>query len=201
MANSAKIRHRAKKLKGQPVYVTLYDGRSYVGWITGLDQNGLILSGQPNKRKKTKRKSSARAKKATLSAFQPYFGGFPGNPRPGTEGAAGGWPAGGIGFGGGGPGGPGFGGGIGGFGGPGFGGGSGGPGGPGFASGSGGPGRTGFASGSGGPGGPGPGSETERPRRSGLFGTVRKYMPLMQMGYNAIRSIIPLYNGIKALMI
>lgn len=38
MGNSARVRKQAKRLKGRKVCITLHDGRTYVGWITGLDQ-------------------------------------------------------------------------------------------------------------------------------------------------------------------
>ncbi|WP_270406149.1 hypothetical protein [Paenibacillus timonensis] len=207
MASSASIRNRAKQLKGQPVRVVLHDGSSYIGWIAGLDPHGLFLSVPPRGKKKSKKKTAARSKKARVSAFQPLFGGgYPGNlgsPGSGTDIR----PGGGWGYGGG------LGGGYGSFGGyP----GRPGPGAYGFTGGPG-PGRPGFigfgggsggSSGSGGSGGsqePSPESESPvRPRRAGLFGMVQKvqkYMPLMKMGYNAIKSIIPLFNGIKALMV
>lgn len=197
MASSAHIRNRAKQLKGQPVRVTLHDGRSYIGWIAGLDPNGLVLSVPPHGKKKSKKKAAARHKKARVSAFQPLFsGGLPGNPgtggglRPGAGWGLGGGPWGGSGFG--------------------FGGNPGRPGAWGFA----GvprperPGFIGFGGASGGSDEPqgqdSEGGSPKRPRRPGIFGMVQKvqkYMPLMKMGYNAIKSIIPLFNGIKALMV
>ncbi|MBM6994790.1 hypothetical protein IM700_003820 [Paenibacillus sp. DXFW5] len=197
MASSANIRNRAKQLKGQPVRVLLHDGRSYIGWIAGLDSSGLLLSVPPRGKKKSKKKAAARSKKARVSAFQPLFGGgIPGYPgsSAGIRPPVAGW-----GFGGG----PGLGYGS-------FSGNPGRPGAYGFAGGPG-PGRPGFT-GFGGPSGGSGGSEgqapegesPERPRRAGIFGMVQKvqkYMPLMKMGYNAIKSIIPLFNGIKALMV
>lgn len=56
MSNRAKIRKRAEQLKGRPVCVTLHDGRTYVGWITGLDKDGLTLS-KPRKNKNKNKKS------------------------------------------------------------------------------------------------------------------------------------------------
>lgn len=73
MANRAKIRKQAKQLKGRPVCVTLYDGRTYVGWITGLDKDGLTLS-KPRRNKKTKRNSHSHSRKATVSGFMPLLG-------------------------------------------------------------------------------------------------------------------------------
>lgn len=208
MASSANIRKRAKQLKGQPVRIVLHDGRSYIGWIAGLDPSGLLLSVPPRGKKKSKKKSTARRNKARVSAFQPLFGGgLPGSPGAGGAGIGAGpsgvgiRPGAGWGY----SVGPGWG--------YGFSGGPGRPGGYGFT-GSQGPGRrpgfSGLGNGAGGePGGgaqePSAGGEDPgRPRRAGIFGMVQKvqkYMPLMKMGYNAIKSIIPLFNGIKALMV
>ena len=77
MSNRAKIRKRAEQLKGRPVYVTLHDGRTYVGWITGLDKDGLTLSKprkNKNKNKKSKKHSSSRSRKANVSGLMPLFG-------------------------------------------------------------------------------------------------------------------------------
>lgn len=63
MSNRAKIRKRAEQLKGRPVCVTLHDGRTYVGWITGIDKDGLTLS----KPRKNKNKSKNRKSKDTLT--------------------------------------------------------------------------------------------------------------------------------------
>lgn len=57
MANTTKIRKRAEQLKGRPVCITLHDGRTYIGWITGLDKNGLTLS-KPRKNKHRKSKNT-----------------------------------------------------------------------------------------------------------------------------------------------
>lgn len=72
MANSTKIRKQAKQLKGRPVCVTLHDGRSYVGWISGLGKDNLILS-TPPPAKSTKRKA---AQTAQVSALMPFIGSF-----------------------------------------------------------------------------------------------------------------------------
>lgn len=75
MANTTKIRKRAEQLKGRPVCITLLDGRTYVGWITGLDKNGLTLSKpRKNKHKKSKKHSSSRSRKANVSGLMPLFG-------------------------------------------------------------------------------------------------------------------------------
>ncbi|WP_340006147.1 hypothetical protein MHH52_01265 [Paenibacillus sp. FSL K6-0276] len=73
MSNRAKIRKRAEQLKGRPVCITLHDGRTYVGWITGLDKDGLTLA-KPRKNKKSKRHSSSRSRKANVSGLMPLFG-------------------------------------------------------------------------------------------------------------------------------
>lgn len=228
MASSANIRKRAKQLKGQPVRVELHDGRSYIGWIAGLDPNGLLLSVPPRGKKKTKKKTAARSKKARSSAIQqPFDSGFPRDPRfvEGIRPSVG-WGLGGVpmGYG---PGGNwgrprelSYGGSFnGGWGSPGgYYGFSGIPGRPGpgpfgygFAGGPGRPRRPGLI-GFGGSNGDSGGTQeqntetspSERPRRPAILGMVQKvqkYMPLMKMGYNAIKSIIPLFNGIKALMV
>ncbi|MBP2116104.1 hypothetical protein [Paenibacillus silagei] len=86
MANSTKLRKRAQQLKGQPVCITLHNGRSYVGWITDLNQEAVILS-RPGTRKGSspKRKSSSAARKAEVSGFMPLLGSLMG----GGGGAAG----------------------------------------------------------------------------------------------------------------
>lgn len=96
MANSTRIRKRAEQLKGRPVCITLYDGRTYVGWISGLDKEGLTLS-KSRRHKKSGRKMSSRSRKATVSGFMPLLGSLFGNPGGGTPGNAG---IGGSGFGG-----------------------------------------------------------------------------------------------------
>ncbi|QUL55247.1 hypothetical protein KDC22_01245 [Paenibacillus tritici] len=75
MANSTKLRKRAQQLKGQPVCITLHNGRSYVGWITDLNKEAVILS-RPSSRKgpSSKRKSSSVARKAEVSGFMPLLG-------------------------------------------------------------------------------------------------------------------------------
>lgn len=76
MSNRAKIRKRAEQLKGRPVCVTLHDGRTYVGWITGLDKDGLTLS-KPRKNKSKNRKSKRHThsrQKANVSGLMPLFG-------------------------------------------------------------------------------------------------------------------------------
>ncbi|NQX46898.1 hypothetical protein HQN87_16285 [Paenibacillus tritici] len=75
MANATKLRKRAQQLKGQPVCITLHNGRSYVGWITDLNQEAVILS-RPSTRKgpPSKRKSSSTARKAEVSGFMPLLG-------------------------------------------------------------------------------------------------------------------------------
>lgn len=89
MANSAKIRKRAAQLKDRPVCITLYDGRTYVGWISSLDKNGITLSKSRSSRK-SKRKASNRSRKANVSSFLPLFGSLFGNAGAGVAGAAGG---------------------------------------------------------------------------------------------------------------
>ncbi|MBY0009563.1 hypothetical protein [Paenibacillus typhae] len=74
MGNSAKVRRQAKQLKGRKVCVTLHDGRTYVGWITGCEKEAVVLSLQPRARKKAGKASTARAKQAEVSAFMPLLG-------------------------------------------------------------------------------------------------------------------------------
>ncbi|MEK5252066.1 hypothetical protein NST74_01175 [Paenibacillus sp. FSL F4-0125] len=78
MSNRAKIRKRAEQLKGRPVCVTLHDGRTYVGWITGLDKDGLTLSKPRKNKNKSKNRKSKRhthsRQKANVSGLMPLFG-------------------------------------------------------------------------------------------------------------------------------
>ncbi|UQZ34374.1 hypothetical protein C2I18_13110 [Paenibacillus sp. PK3_47] len=82
MASSAKVRKQAKRLKGHKVCITLHDGRSYVGWITGLEKEALILSHPPAPRKpqrsrkpgRTPSRQHFRQQKAEVSAFMPLLG-------------------------------------------------------------------------------------------------------------------------------
>ncbi|WP_440961140.1 hypothetical protein ACN6KS_01125 [Paenibacillus nitricinens] len=102
MSNRAKIRKRAEQLKGRPVCVTLHDGRTYVGWITGLDKDGLTLSKprkNKNKNKKSKKHTSSRSRKANVSGLMPLFGSLFGM-GGGAAGAAEGASSGASGFGG-----------------------------------------------------------------------------------------------------
>lgn len=121
MVNSTKVRNRAKQLKGRPVCITLHDGRSYMGWITGIEKEGLILSGQRTHRT-SKKNSRSRSKKATVSGLMPLFGSLFGNAGAGA---------------------------------------------------------TGFG---------------------GFLGMVQKAVPVMQMGYKMIKTIMPLMGGLKGLM-
>lgn len=61
-AKSSAIRSQAGKWKGQPVRVVLHDGRHYVGWIRGIEQDRLVLSGVLDN---GKRKSGGRGKSAS----------------------------------------------------------------------------------------------------------------------------------------
>lgn len=122
MSSSTKVRNRAKQLKGRPVCITLHDGRSYMGWITGIEKEGLILSGQLKNRTSKRRYSPTRSKKATVSGLMPLFGSLLGNAGAGAAG---------------------------------FG---------------------------------------------GFIGMMQKAVPVMQMGYKMIRTIMPLMGGIKGLM-
>ncbi|WP_238650590.1 hypothetical protein [Paenibacillus piscarius] len=76
MAQQAKLRKQAQRLKGQPVCITLHNGRSYVGWITDLNQEAVILSRpstRPGPKSKGRRPSKA-AHKANVSSFMPLLG-------------------------------------------------------------------------------------------------------------------------------
>lgn len=87
MGQTTKIRKRAKELKGRPVCITLHDGRSYVGYITGLQKDVLILSRPAAPRgRTTSKKSPARSRKAEVSAFLPLLGSFFGGAGAGAAG-------------------------------------------------------------------------------------------------------------------
>lgn len=45
MAQSKEMRTQAKQLQGRPVCVTLHNGQSYIGWISGIGTDGLELAG------------------------------------------------------------------------------------------------------------------------------------------------------------
>ncbi|SEU23201.1 hypothetical protein [Paenibacillus sp. NFR01] len=57
MGNSAKIRHQAKRLQGRKVVITLHDGRTYVGWISGLKEEGLVLTRPHYGKRRTRSRS------------------------------------------------------------------------------------------------------------------------------------------------
>jgi len=105
MAVKSKMtRNSAKQWIGQPVYIELKNGRSYVGWVTGAESGQLILSGQSSPRK-TKMISNKGVRKARVSSFIPGMLGtmigsgsmFGGGMNPGAGGIGGGSAAGGIG--------------------------------------------------------------------------------------------------------
>ncbi|MEK8210822.1 LSm family protein [Paenibacillus sp. FSL L8-0463] len=97
MGNSAaRMRKQAKRLKGRKVCITLHDGRTYVGWITGLDQGALILSKRRSNHK-PRRASTSRSQKATTSAFLPMLGTLLGGSGAGAAGGPGGGLGGGLG--------------------------------------------------------------------------------------------------------
>ncbi|WP_054943322.1 hypothetical protein [Paenibacillus ihuae] len=95
MGNSAKVRKQAKQLKGRKVCITLQNGQTYVGWITGCEKEAVILSAVPRTRSKPGRTPS-RTERAEVSAFMPLLGPLFG----GLGGAAGAGGAGGAGLGG-----------------------------------------------------------------------------------------------------
>ncbi|KWX74778.1 hypothetical protein [Paenibacillus jilunlii] len=75
MGQPTKIRKRAKALKGRPVCITLHDGRSYVGYITGVEKEVLILSRpHTSTARASGKKPSSRKQKAEVSSFMPLFG-------------------------------------------------------------------------------------------------------------------------------
>ncbi|WP_187355571.1 LSm family protein [Paenibacillus tengchongensis] len=90
MANTTRVRTQAKRYKGQKVVVTLHNGRTYVGWITDLEKEALILTKEPVKRNRkgkhkpaAGRSSGAKARattkthtKAEVKAFMPLLGSF-----------------------------------------------------------------------------------------------------------------------------
>lgn len=134
MAKPVQIRKQAQQWMGQPVCVTLHDGRSYVGWITGLEKERLTLSVYRKPGKSGKGRSS-RSQKASVSGFMPLLGSlFGGGAGAGAAGAG--------------------------------------------------------AAGAAGAGAGGLG---------GIFGMIQKAMPLMQMGFRMIRTIRPLFGGMKGL--
>jgi hypothetical protein len=89
MANSTKLRKRAEQLKGRPVCITLHDGRSYVGWITGLEKEAVVLS-RTSARQRPRRKSSSTSRKAEVSGVMPLLGSFMGGAGGGLGGGLGG---------------------------------------------------------------------------------------------------------------
>ncbi|AZN38345.1 LSm family protein [Paenibacillus albus] len=67
---SRMTRKNAKQWVGQPVYIELKNGRSYVGFVTAVEDGQLSLSGQRIPRK-TNTSSNKRAGKAKVSGFIP----------------------------------------------------------------------------------------------------------------------------------
>lgn len=175
MANPAKIRQRAMQLKDQPVCIILHNGQTYVGWISGIGERGVTLSGKPRSkslRKKAAKKNPGRRKKAQVRAWSPsahevlappWNAATGQRPLPSEGPAALGHPYPGIGWNGGGYGGGGDAGSL-----------------------------VSLSPAS---------AIPVRPRMREFIETAKKYMPVMKLGYNAIRSIIPFFNGIKALMV
>ncbi|OKP82179.1 hypothetical protein A3844_11035 [Paenibacillus helianthi] len=75
MGQPTTMRKRAKALKGRPVCITLHDGRSYVGYITGVEKDILILSRpHTSTTQASGKKRSSRRQKAEISAFMPLIG-------------------------------------------------------------------------------------------------------------------------------
>ncbi|MEC0126964.1 hypothetical protein [Paenibacillus pabuli] len=45
MAKTNEIRLKAKRYKARPVYVTLHSGETYIGYITDVNNGGMVLTG------------------------------------------------------------------------------------------------------------------------------------------------------------
>ncbi|WP_379157580.1 hypothetical protein [Paenibacillus sp. sgz5001063] len=92
MGQPTTIRKRAKALKGKPVCITLHDGRSYVGYITGVQKDVLILSRPYTSTTRTSgKKRPSHRQKAEVSAFMPLLGSlFGGGSGAGASGLSGG---------------------------------------------------------------------------------------------------------------
>ncbi len=94
----ATIRKQAKQLIGQPVCIVLNDGSRYIGCITRIEKDGLILSGKRGEGKR-RRPSPHRSKKVKTSGLLSAFtgGAGPFNFSPVDAGAAEGGGFGGLG--------------------------------------------------------------------------------------------------------
>ncbi|MGP3785244.1 hypothetical protein [Paenibacillus sp. 1A_MP2] len=46
MAKTNEIRLKAKRYKTRPVYVTLHSGETYIGYISDVNNGGLVLTGE-----------------------------------------------------------------------------------------------------------------------------------------------------------
>lgn len=107
-ANAGLTRARIRGYQGQPVCVVLKDGSYYLGWITGIERNEIVLSGRKGSGKMSP-SSVKQAEKALVSGLMPGFmgpmfgagqnagpfgfqlgGGFPFGNAAGNQGAAGG---------------------------------------------------------------------------------------------------------------
>jgi len=100
---------RIRRFQGQPVCIVMKDGSYYLGWITGIERDEIVLSGRKGTGK-MRPASVKQAEKALVSGLMPGFmgpmfgngqnaglfgfqpgGGFPfGNAAAGNQGAAGG---------------------------------------------------------------------------------------------------------------
>lgn len=107
-ANAGITRARIRRYQGQPVCVVMKDGSYYVGWITGLEGEEVVLAGRKGSGS-MKPSSVKQAEKALVSGLLPGImgpmfgggqnanplgfpmgGGFPfGNAAAGNQGAAG----------------------------------------------------------------------------------------------------------------
>lgn len=86
MRNSAESKRMlCRKLQGQPVCVVLRDGSYYIGWLAGIENNEIVLSGRKGSGKMSG-KSVKQTEKALVSGLLPAWmepaatGNMPANP-------------------------------------------------------------------------------------------------------------------------
>ncbi|OAB42000.1 hypothetical protein [Paenibacillus glacialis] len=63
MAQSKKVIARAKRLQGRPVCITLHSGKTYVGYITGINSTGLTLASAGSQPRISSGKQGPRSKR------------------------------------------------------------------------------------------------------------------------------------------
>ncbi|WP_440114875.1 hypothetical protein [Paenibacillus sp. QZ-Y1] len=68
MAQSKEMSARAKKLQGRPVCVTLRSGETYVGYITDVNSNGVVIAGAGARPRMSSVKKSSRSAKHRVGA-------------------------------------------------------------------------------------------------------------------------------------